>query len=115
VIINGIALGGMYTVLVLGFTIIWGVLGIINFAHGELVMAGAYLAWLANGQAGLDPFVATPIVFVVMVAAGYVIQRLVVNRVIDRPHLVSLLVMYGLSIILANGMKLLGLTPVERM
>ena len=114
VLINGIALGGMYTVLVLGFTIIWGVLGVINFAHGEFVMAGAYLAWLANSQAGLDPFVATPLVFAVMVVAGYLIQRLVVNRVIDRPHLVSLLVMYGLSIILANGMKLLFTADFRR-
>jgi branched-chain amino acid transport system permease protein len=106
-VVNGIALGGMYTILVLGFSIIWGVMGVINFAHGELVMVGAYLAWIANDQWGLDPFLATPAVFFVMLLAGYSIQRVLVNKVIDRPHLVSLLVMFGLAIILQNGMKLL--------
>jgi branched-chain amino acid transport system permease protein len=106
-VVNGIALGGMYAILVLGFSIIWGVMGVINFAHGELVMVGAYLAWIANDQWGLDPFLATPAVFAVMLVAGYGIQRLLVNKVIDRPHLVSLLVMFGLAIILQNGMKLL--------
>lgn len=113
-VINGISLGGMYTVLVLGFSIIWGVLGVINIAHGEFVMVGAYAAWLANREMGLDPFLATPLVFVFMFAFGFLIQRLLVNRVIDRPNLVSLLVMYGVSLILANGMKLLFSADVRR-
>lgn len=107
VLINGTALGGMYLVLVLGFSIIWGVLGVINFAHGEFVMVGAYAAWLANDQLGLDPFLAAPFVFVLMVVIGFAVQKVLVNRVIDRPHLVSLLVMFGVSIILSNSMKLL--------
>lgn len=106
-VINGLALGGMYTVLVLGFSIIWGVLGVINFAHGEFVMAGAYMAWLANEWLGLDPFLAAPGVFLVMMVIGFVLQKVLVNRVIDRPHLVSLLVMFAVSIMLANGMKLI--------
>ena len=48
-IVNGVALGGMYAVLVLGFSVIWGVMGVINIAHGEFVIVGAYLAWLAVG------------------------------------------------------------------
>jgi branched-chain amino acid transport system permease protein len=97
----------MYTVLVLGFSIIWGVLGVINFAHGEFVMVGAYLAWMANQWLGLDPFLVAPVVFVIMTLLGFVLQKVLVNRVIDRAHLVSLLVMFGVSIILANGMKLI--------
>ena len=106
-IVNGIALGGMYAVLVLGFSVIWGVMGVINFAHGEFVMVGAYLAWLANDLWGVDPFVSVPAVFLVMMALGYGVQRVLVDRVIDRPHLVSLLVMFGLAIILQNAMKLI--------
>lgn len=106
-LINGIALGGIYTILVLGFSIIWGVMGVINFAHGEFVMLGAYLAWLANQAWGVDPFLSAPLVFAVMVAVGYGTQRLIVNRVIDRSHLVSLLVMFGVAIILQNAMKLI--------
>ncbi len=106
-LINGIALGGMYTILVMGFSIIWGVMGVINFAHGEFVMIGAYLAWLANELWGVDPFASAPLVFLVMLALGYATQRLVVNPVTDRSHLVSLLVMFGVAIILQNVMKLI--------
>ena len=106
-LVNGIALGGMYAVLVLGFSVIWGVMGVINIAHGEFVMLGAYLAWLANDLWGVDPFLSVPAVFLLMTALGYGVQRVLVDRVIDRPHLVSLLVMFGLSIILQNAMKLI--------
>ena len=106
-IVNGMALGGMYTILVLSFSIIWGVMGVINLAHGEFVMMGAYIAWLANDQFGIDPFLSTPIVFVIMMLFGYLIERLLVNRVIERTHLVSLLVMFGVSIILQSVMKLI--------
>ena len=104
-LINGIALGGMYTILVLGFSIIWGVMGVINFAHGEYVMVGAYLAWLANHLWGVDPFLTVPVVFVLMMVLGYGTQRFLVNRVIDRPHLVSLLVMFAVAIIMQNLLK----------
>ena len=104
-LVNGIALGGMYTILVLGFSIIWGVMGVINFAHGEFVMIGAYMAWLANDLWGVDPFVSVPVVFVLMVILGYATQRVLINRVIDRSHLVSLLVMFAVAIILQNVMK----------
>ena len=106
-IVNGIALGGMYAVLVLGFSIIWGVMGVINIAHGEFVMVGAYLAWLGNDLWGIDPFVSVPSVFILMMALGYIVQKGLVNHVINRPHLVSLLVMFGLAIILQNAMKLI--------
>ena len=106
-IVNGIALGGMYAVLVLGFSVIWGVMGVINFAHGEFVMVGAYLAWLANDLWGVDPFVSVPAVFVLMAALGLLVHRGLVDHVLDRPHLVSLLVMFGLAIILQNVMKLI--------
>jgi len=104
-LINGIALGGMYTILVLGFSIIWGVMGVINLAHGEFVMVGAYLAWMASDFWDVDPFVSAPVVFVVMLLFGYLVQRVLVNRIIDRPALVSLLVMFGISIILQSVMK----------
>lgn len=106
-LINGVALGGMYAILVLGFSVIWGVMGVINFAHGEFVMLGAYMAWIANTQLNIDPFLSIPVVFVLMMAIGYGLQLLLVNRVIDRPHLVSLLVMFGVSIMMANGLKLI--------
>ena len=97
----------MYAVLVLGFSIIWGVMGVINIAHGEFVMVGGYLAWLASDQWGIDPFLSAPAVFVLMMGFGWLLQKGLVNFVINRPHLVSLLVMFGLSIIMQNAMKLI--------
>ena len=105
-LVNGIALGGMYTILVLGFSVIWGVMGVINLAHGEFVMVGAYLAWIASDFWDVDPFVSAPVVFGVMVLFGYVVQRSLVNRIINRSSLVSLLVMFGVSIILQSVMKI---------
>ena len=106
-IINGIMLGGFYAAMVLGFSIIWGVMGVINLAHGEFIMVGAYLTWIMNKWYGWEPFMAFVIILPAMFVLGYVLQRLLINRIIERPHLISLLVTFGLSIIIANGMKLI--------
>jgi branched-chain amino acid transport system permease protein len=106
-IINGIATGGMLTLMVLGFSIIWGVMGVINFAHGEFIMVGAYLAWYASSEWGTEPLVSAIPIFFIMFAVGLVLQKVLVNRVIDRPHLVSLLVMFSVSIVLSNTVKLI--------
>lgn len=106
-VINGISTGGMLTLMVLGFSIIWGVMGVINFAHGEFIMVGAYLAWYANSEWGTEPLYAAVPIFLVMAAVGFALQRTLVNRVIDRPHLVSLLVMFAVSIVLSNTVKLI--------
>lgn len=99
-------LGGFYAAMMLGFSVIWGVMGVINLAHGEFVMVGAYITWLLSDGAGMDPFVAIVLVFPIMFVVGYVLQRVLINRIVDRPHLVALLVTFGLSIIMANAVKL---------
>lgn len=104
--INGIVLGGFYAAMVLGFSIIWGVMGVINLAHGEFIMAGAYLTWVMNKQYGWEPFLALIVILPTFFVAGYILQRILINRVIERPHLISLLVTFGLSIIIANVYKL---------
>jgi branched-chain amino acid transport system permease protein len=105
-LINGIMLGGFYAVMVLGFSIIWGVMGVINLAHGEFVMIGAYLAWIMNRYFHWEPFIALIVVIPVMFILGYLTQRLLINRIIERPPLISLLVTYALSIVFANVLKL---------
>ncbi|MDH3539880.1 MAG: branched-chain amino acid ABC transporter permease [Acidimicrobiia bacterium] len=99
-------LGGFYAAMMLGFSVIWGVMGVINLAHGEFVMIGAYLTWLLSDGAGIDPFLAIFLVAPIMFVFGYVLQLLLINRIVDRPHLVALLVTFGLSIIMANVVKL---------
>lgn len=105
-LINGIMLGGFYAAMVLGFSIIWGVMGVINLAHGEIIMAGAYFTWVMNKQYGWEPFLVLILILPVFFVAGYILQRILINRIIERPHLISLLVTFGLSIIIANVYKL---------
>lgn len=104
--IDGLTLGGRYTLLVLGFSIIWGVLGVINFAHGDIVMLGIYGAWIARTTWEIEYYLSAIPLFFVFFAMGYVLQKVIVNRVIDRPHLVSLLVMFAVSLIIQNLVKL---------
>jgi branched-chain amino acid transport system permease protein len=105
--INGLMLGGFYGVMVLGFSVIWGVMGVINLAHGEFVMLGAYMAWILNSRLDWDPFMAPIVVIPVMFAFGYILQRILINRIVERPHLISLLVSFGLGIMMANIVKLI--------
>lgn len=106
-LINGVLIGGLYAVMVLGFSVIWGVMGVINLAHGDMLMVGAYLTWVLNKQYGMEPFVALFIVMPAMFLFGYVIQKVLINRIIERPPLIALLVTYGLGIIMATSVKLL--------
>lgn len=99
-------LGGFYALMVMGFSLIWGVMGVINLAHGELVLMGAYLTWTMNRQLGWEPLAALTVVIPVMFLFGYLLHRVLINRLVDRHHLVSLLVTYGLAIVMANGLKL---------
>ncbi len=106
-LINGLMLGGFYALMVLGFSIIWGVMGVINLAHGEFLMAGAYSAWYMSEKFGWEPLASLIIVFLGFFVIGYILQRILINRVIDRPHLISLLVTFGLAIIMSNAFKLI--------
>jgi branched-chain amino acid transport system permease protein len=69
-------------------------------------MAGAYLTWVLNKQYGWEPFLTLIVILPVFFVAGYILQRILINRVIERPHLISLLVTFGLSIIISNVYKL---------
>jgi len=106
-LIQGILLGGFYAVMVLGFSVIWGVMGVINLAHGEYLMVGAYMAWALSNAFGMDPFVSLVVIIPVMFVVGYVIQLVLINRIVERPHLMALLVTFGLGIAIANVVKLL--------
>lgn len=106
-LVNGLLLGGFYGVMVLGFSVIWGVMGVINLAHGEFLMVGAYLAWGLSRYLGLDPFLSLVLILPLMFLAGYLLQFLLINRLVERQHLMTLLVSFGISIALANLFKIL--------
>ena len=101
-LLNGLTMGAIYALIALGLTLIYGVLHIINFAHGSLLMIGLYAVFFLFRHFGLDPYLALFIVVPGMFALGYALQRLVIGRGSHGKDENILLVTLGLSIIIEN-------------
>lgn len=104
VLANGLALGGLYACIAAGFSLVWGVLNIINILHGSLVVLGAYLAFFAHSLFGISPFLFAPVAGALLFVLGFALQKVAVNRVMGRPVLISLLLTFGLNLFLDNLM-----------
>jgi branched-chain amino acid transport system permease protein len=100
VLINGILLGGLYAIMALGLALVWGVLNIVNLAHGAFIMLGAYLAWHLYVYLGIDPFLGLPITAIVMFGVGYAVQRGILNLVVRAPMFNTLLITFGMEVVL---------------
>ena len=79
-VLNGITTGAVYALIALGLTLIYGVLHIINFAHGAALMVALYGVWLLRERWGIDPYAALVVMVPAMFALGYVLQRAIINR-----------------------------------
>jgi branched-chain amino acid transport system permease protein len=101
-LIIGLLAGGIYVAIGVGFSLVWGVLNVVNLAHGALVIIGAFVTWQLYTAFGIDPFLTLPINAVVLFAVGYLVQRGVINRVIRAPLLFTFLVTFGLNLIAIN-------------
>jgi len=101
-VLNGLTTGAVYALIALGLTLIYGVLHIINFAHGAALMVALYLVYLLKERFGIDPYLALPLVVPAMFALGYALQRGVVNRASHGRDENILLVTLGLSIVMEN-------------
>lgn len=101
-ILNGLTTGAVYALVALGLTLIYGVLHIINFAHGALLMVALYAVWLLKTWAGIDPYLALPLVVPGMFVLGYALQHGVINRASHGKDENILLVTLGISIVLEN-------------
>ncbi|BEU26904.1 branched-chain amino acid ABC transporter permease [Paraburkholderia terrae] len=101
-LLNGLTTGAVYALIALGLTLIYGVLHIINFAHGAALMIALYAVFLLKERLGIDPYMALPIVTLGMFAFGYLLQRFVINRASHGKDENILLVTLGLSIVLEN-------------
>ena len=102
-VINGLLLGGIYTLVAVGLTLIYGVLHIINFAHGSLLMLAMYGVYFLLTKWGVDPYAALPVMVAGMYAAGYLMYRGLIGRFSHGRDENILLITLGLSIILENG------------
>jgi branched-chain amino acid transport system permease protein len=101
-VLNGLTTGAVYALIALGLTLIYGVLHIINFAHGAALMVALYGVYLLKTKLGIDPYLALPIVVPAMFVLGYALQRGIVNRASHGKDENILLVTLGVSIVLEN-------------
>jgi branched-chain amino acid transport system permease protein len=101
-LVNGLLLGGVYGLATIGFSMVWGVMGIINLAHGAYIMIGAYIALLAFNAWGLDPFMAIPLAMTVLFVIGFMIQRFLLNSILKTGLLLSLALTFGLNLVLVD-------------
>jgi len=102
IIINGILKGGLYALMALGMSLIWGVMNIINIAHGAFIMLGAYCTYWFFSLVGLDPFISLFISIIFMFIIGYGIQRYLINFVIRATIFITLILAFGIEIFINN-------------
>lgn len=103
-IIQGVLLGGLYSLFAIGLSITYGVMRLINIAHGDFLVFAAYLALWPIAHLGMNPFEAIVPIAVLMFCLGYVLQRVLLNRTMGPDILPPLLATFGLSIIIRNGL-----------
>ena len=101
-LVSGVMLGGIYAVMSIGLTLIFGVLRIVNFAHGEFLMLAMYVAWAVVSLTGVNSYVAMIIVIPVLFGFGLLIYLLIVRPAVDKPHLIVVFATMGLSIAMQN-------------
>ena len=101
---NGLVLGGLYACISVGFSLVWGVLNVINILHGTFIVLGSYVAYFGYAHAGIHPFFSIVIAGLVLYALGYVLQAGIINRVVTAPVLITLTLTFGLDLVLNNAM-----------
>jgi branched-chain amino acid transport system permease protein len=104
IIVQGILVGGLYALFAAGLSLIFGVMRLVNIAHGDLIVAVAYLAWVIVQYTGLHPLLSLVLVIPIAMAFGYALQIGILNRTLGKDILPPLLVTFGLSVILQNGL-----------
>lgn len=104
ILANGLVLGALYACISVGFSLVWGVLNVINILHGTFIVLGSYVAYFAYAQFAIHPFVSVVLAGCLLYVIGYVLQAEVINRVIAAPVLITLTLTFGLDLILNNAM-----------
>jgi branched-chain amino acid transport system permease protein len=100
-LINGILLGGIYAAYSAGFSLIFGVMGVVNIFHGEMVMLGAFITYWIFTLFHIDPFLTIPFSILFLFIFGYLVQRFLINRVVESPPMISYILTFGIHLIVA--------------
>jgi branched-chain amino acid transport system permease protein len=101
-IVNGLLIGFIYSLIAIGLTLIWGVMNIVNFAHGDFLMLGMFTSFWLYTLYGVDPLFSIPVCTALLFILGLLIYRYIVSKVMKGPMLAQLVVTFGVSIFLAN-------------
>lgn len=112
-VLSGVLFGGVYGLMAVGLTLIFGVMRVINFAHGDMMVWGMYLAWLLAARLGLDPFLGFVVCAAALFVLGLAVQRGLVERIVDAPHEMQILLMLGVALALEN-LALVAFGPEPR-
>jgi branched-chain amino acid transport system permease protein len=104
IILQGVLTGGLYAMFAAGLSLIFGVMRLVNIAHGDLIVLAAYLALVVTNALGINPLLSIIVVAPLMAVIGYALQRLLLNRTLGDDLLPPLLVTFGLSVIIQNGL-----------
>ena len=104
--VYGLLQGGLLALVAVGFSLVWGIMNIVNLTHGAFVILGAYIAWEMKSWLGLDPFIAMFVSAVLLFIIGYVLQRFLINLVVNGPVFITLLLTFGINMMVVQGMNL---------
>lgn len=107
IVVNGVLLGGLYACIAIGFSIIWGVMNLINLAHGSMIVLGAFITFFLSTQTGIDPFLTLPVAGISLFCLGYVLQRSAINLLVRASVFMTLIFTFGLDMLLINIFVLL--------
>jgi len=102
-VVNAVLLGGLYAIIAAGFALVYGVMNILNVAHGALVMLGAYTTYSIANVLEIEPLLLLPVAMVCLFAFGYLVQRVLVERVLDYSIFMVFILTYGLDLVLMNA------------
>ena len=103
-LLQGVMLGGLYALFAAGLSLIFGIMRLVNLAHGDLIVLAAFVVLVTTQSLGVNPFLATLLAMPLLFAFGYALQHLLLNRTLGRDIMPPLLVTFGLSIIIQNGL-----------
>ena len=106
IVVQGVLTGLVYGLMALGLSVIFGIVRVVNFAHGEFTVVAMYAAWFCFTQFGVDPLLAALPIALVFFGVGYVLQRVIVNRFIGRAEHEQFILLVGLAIVIVNGLVL---------
>ncbi len=111
-VVNGIMIGGVYALIAVGLTLIFGVMNVVNFAHGEFVMLGMFATYITHSLLGLDPNLSIIITVPIMFGLGLMVQRILIARVVGLPDESQILLTLGISVLLINlTLLIMGAEP----